>query len=178
MRHDRTSRVAAMLAVTAVVAATATPGAQRRRADNSVHGMPVATNTIRRTPDAFVGKVVTISAAIEDVLSPAAFVVDQRRAAGPDTVVALGAPVLVLAPRLTSDVARGSYFLIRGQVALFDAEAVRLALGVGALPPGLAERFAGQPIMVAASVLDSAYRELMPDLAAALPATAAAPGAQ
>jgi len=42
--------------------------------------VPVATNTVNANPDAYYGQGVTITAAVEQILSKSAFSVDQRRA--------------------------------------------------------------------------------------------------
>src|SRR5262249_32538524 len=44
--------------------------------------IPVATNTVNANPDAYYGQGVTITAAVDQVLSKSAFAVDQRRVAG------------------------------------------------------------------------------------------------
>jgi hypothetical protein len=62
-----------------LIAATAMPSAQRRRADNANEGMPVATNRILQSPETYFGKRVTVSAGVEQVVSTTAFLVDQRR---------------------------------------------------------------------------------------------------
>jgi len=54
---------------------------QRRRGnDNASFGTPVATNMILEDPDTYLGKAVTVTAGLDQVLSKTAFVVDQRKA--------------------------------------------------------------------------------------------------
>jgi hypothetical protein len=72
--------------------------APRASNDNSSFGAPIATNTVVDNPDAFYGKLVTISAGVEQVISTTAFVVDQRKVVGPSKVQAIGKPILVVAP--------------------------------------------------------------------------------
>jgi hypothetical protein len=155
-------------AITAVAAAallladpTAT-GAQRRNRDNSTMGMPVATTSLARHPEAYYDKLVTISAGVDKVLSRTMFVVDQRRATGPAAVASVGAPVLVVAPFLDSTIKPNTYLQIKGQLMKFGAASFsRLATSytpdIGAEDEAA---FHGQPVLVASSVLDSTYKEL------------------
>ena len=100
-RHTMmTCGVSLLVAGTLLIVTVASPSAQRR-ADNASFGAPVATNTILQNPDEYYGKVVTISAGVEGILSKSAFVVDQRKAAGAGAMKAIGKPMLVLAPYLT-----------------------------------------------------------------------------
>ena len=82
MRRPIAFRVLSLAAVGTIVAATiAVPSAQRRgRADNAAQGVPVATNTIVEAPDRYYGKLVTVSAGVEEMLSKTTFLLDQRRA--------------------------------------------------------------------------------------------------
>ena len=73
--------------------------AQRRGGrDNSAQGLPVATNTILANPDAYYGKLVTVSAGVDAMLSKTVFLVDQWKAAGTEEAVPMGKPILVIAP--------------------------------------------------------------------------------
>jgi len=146
-----------------VVAAVATPGAQRRGGrDNSAQGLPVATNTILANPDDYYGKLVTLSAGVDQMLSKTAFVVDQWRMKGPAEVAALGKPILVVAPYLAASLDHRSYFLMRGQLIRFDPQAIsRLIAGYTLdLAPEMRAKYAGQPVLVATSVVSSTSVEL------------------
>ena len=104
----------------------AAPSAQRGRrggADANT-GLPIATNTILQNPDAYYGKPVTVSAAVEQMLSKTAFLIDQRKAAGASEVKAIGKPILVIAPYLTSTLDQNNYLLIRGEIIRFDPQAI------------------------------------------------------
>lgn len=166
MRKAFATPFGASLMVTAtlliLMLATAEPSAQRR--DNATFGAPIATNTILQSPDEYYGKLVTISAGVEGVLSRTAFLVDQRRAAGPGDVKAIGKPILVLAPYLTAPLAptQKGYLLLRGQIVKLDAAAIaRVAEGYTLdLAPEVIAKYQGQPILVATSVLDNVYAEL------------------
>ncbi|MGE0445436.1 MAG: hypothetical protein AB7P99_09425 [Vicinamibacterales bacterium] len=156
----RAGTAAALTAV--LVSWPAGPSAQRRRADSAAFGMPVTTTAITGNPEAFVGKLVTVSARVEALLTPTAFVVDQQRAVNAHETSAAGAPLLVLAPYLTRAVPHGRYVLLRGRVVRFAAAAIGgVAEGYTVdLPAGLAARYSGAPVLVATSVLDPTYMEL------------------
>ena len=146
-----------------VFVVTAGVDAQRRRGnDNSSFGAPVATNTIVDAPDSYVGKLVTITAGVERMVSKTTFLMDQQRMAGSKDVRAVGKPLLVIAPYLTSSLEQRKYFLVRGQVVKLELAAlVRVAPDyVLDLPDEVGAKFMGQPVLVASSVLDSTYAEL------------------
>jgi hypothetical protein len=155
--------MAAVVAGVAVVAAIATPSAQRRRGnDNTAQGAPVATNTIVQAPDGYYGKLVTVSAGVERVLSKTAFVVDQRKAVGLTGVKPSGRPLLVIAPYLNAPLDPKHYLIVRGQVVRFEPAAIaQVAPGYTLdLPADAGSKFQGQPVLVATAVLDSTYTDL------------------
>jgi hypothetical protein len=73
-----------------------------------------------------------------------------------------GTPILVIAPYLTGKLQPQHYLLMRGQVVKFGPEALaKAAAGYTLdLSPELSAKYAGQPVLVATSVLDSTYAEL------------------
>jgi hypothetical protein len=154
----------ALIAVTVVaVMFTANVNAQRRRGnDNSSFGTPVATNTIVDAPEAFVGKLVTVTAGVERMTSKTSFLIDQQRASGSNEVKAIGKPLLVIAPYLTVSLEQKKYFLVRGQVVTLAPEALsRIAPDyVLDLPDEVSATYLGKPVLVASSVLNTTYAEL------------------
>jgi cytochrome c556 len=137
--------------------------AQRRRGnDNSAFGAPVATNTIVDAPDQYFGKLVTITASLERMVSKTTFLMDQRKAAGPNEVKAVGKPILVIAPYLTSSLDPKKYYLVRGQVVKLEISALAKVAPdyVLDLPDEVGATYMGQPVLVASSVLNSTYVEL------------------
>jgi len=165
MTSTRSSAIGISLVASAAIVFVLTAGvdAQRRRGnDNSTFGAPVATNTIVDAPDQYFGKVVTITAGVERMTSKTTFLMDQQKVAGPKEVKAVGKPILVIAPYLTSSLDQKKYFLVRGQVVKFEPSAVaKLAPGyVLDLLQDVGAKYMGQPVLVASSVLNSTYVEL------------------
>ena len=152
--------VSLVVAGTMLIVTMAAPRAQRG-ANNASFGTPVATNTVLANPDAYYGKAISMSAGVEQILSKTAFLIDQRRVVSASETTALGAPILVIAPYLTGPLAARTYLLIRGEIVKFDPAAIA---GVAAgytidLAPEVGAKYAGQPVLVATSVIDSTYAE-------------------
>jgi hypothetical protein len=165
MRDIRASAIGVSLVAGAAIVSVLTAGvdAQRRRGnDNSAFGAPVATNTIVDAPDQYFGKVVTITAGVERMVSKTTFLMDQHKVASPKEVKAVGKPLLVIAPYLTSSLDQKKYFLVRGQVVKLEPSALaKLAPDyVLDLPQEIGAKYTGQPVLVASSVLDARYVEL------------------
>ena len=165
MRTPRPSAIgfACIAAAALMFVLTAGVDAQRRRGnDNSAFGAPVATNTIVDAPDQYFGKLVTITAGVERMVSKTTFLMDQQKVTGPTAVKAVGKPILVIAPYLTSSLDQKKYFLVRGQVVKLEPAALaRVAPDyVLDLPDEVGATFMGQPVLVASSVLTSTYVEL------------------
>ena len=163
-RSFRTTRRLSITLVCALGFATvAAPLAQRRnRNDNSAQGAPVATTAIVDAPDRYYGKLVTISAGVDKMLSKTTFLIDQRKADGPNRVKAVGKPILVIAPHLTEFIDPWSYLQVRGEVVRLDATSLaRLAPGYTLyLAPDITAKYREQPVLVANSVINSRYIEL------------------
>ena len=152
--------VAGILCVALSAAAAAQRG--RRGGGNAAAGLPLATNTILQNPTAYYGKQITISAGVDRMLTPTAFLVDQWKMTGPKEVQPVGKPVLVVAPYLTNTLDQRNYLIVRGELLKFDTAAIarvaseyKLDLG-----PELWAKYQGRPILIAASVLNSTYMEL------------------
>ena len=125
--------------------------------------VPVATNTVTANPDAYYGQAVTISAAVEQILSKSAFSVDQRRA-GAAATAAKKAPtdVLVLVPTIQSAVELNTYVTVMGELIKFDpAEIARKAKDYKLdLPADAAAEYAGRPALLATSVINEKFVDL------------------
>lgn len=155
-------RLALVVTTMAMVFTVGVNGQRRRGNDNSSFGAPVATNTIVDAPDTYVGKLVSVTAGLERMMSKTTFLMDQQRASGSTQVKAVGKPLLVIAPYLTSSLEQKKYFLVRGQVVKFEPAALsRVAPDyVLDLPDEVSAKYMGQPVLVASSVLNSTYAEL------------------
>jgi len=123
--------------------------------------VPVATNTVNAHPDAYYGLGVTITAAVEQVLSKSAFAVDQRRVAG---AAAPSTPtdVLVLVPTLQSPVDPKSYVTVMGELVKFDpAEVAKKAKDYKLdLPADVMAKYSGRPALIATSVITDKFVDL------------------
>jgi cytochrome c556 len=123
--------------------------------------IPVATNTVNAHPEAYYGQGVTITAAVDAVLSKSAFSVDQRRV---DGAKAPAGPtdVLVLVPTLQSPVDPKAYVTVMGELVKFDpAEVAKKAKDYKIdLPPEVAAKYAGRPALIATSVITDKFVDL------------------
>jgi hypothetical protein len=155
-----TFAVAGLLLVVSSVPMVAQRG--RRGGANANLGTPVATNAVVENPEAYYGKQITISAGVARTVSKTAFLLDQWKMTGPHQVQPVGRPVLVVAPYLTNTLDQRNYLLVRGELLRLDTAAlVRVAAEFKLdLGPDLWTEFHGQPMLLAVSVINSAYTEL------------------
>jgi hypothetical protein len=123
--------------------------------------IPVATNTVNTNPDAYYGQGVTITAAVDQVLSKSAFAVDQRRVAGAPAP-SKPTDVLVLVPNLQSPVDPKSYVTVMGELIKFDpAEVAKKAKDYKIdLPPDAIAKYTGRPALIANSVITDKFVDL------------------
>jgi hypothetical protein len=118
--------------------------------------VPAAASSIAQSPETFYGENVSMSAAVEAVLSKTTFTVDQNK------MTSTGKDVLVIAPNLQSAPVLNSYLTIVGEVFKFSPEEVakRNKTYTLDLAPELIEKFKGKPAVMAASVVDGALTDL------------------
>ena len=125
--------------------------------------VPVATNTVTANPDAYYGQAVTITAAVEQILSKSAFSIDQRRV-GAAAMVAKPTPtdVLVLVPTIQSPVELKAYVTVMGELVKFDpAEIERKAKDYKLdLPADVVAKYSGRPALLATSVINEKFVDL------------------
>jgi hypothetical protein len=123
--------------------------------------IPVATNTVNANPDIYYGQGVTITAAVDQILSKSAFSVDQRRV-GVAPTPAKPTDVLVLVPTLQSPVDVKAYVTVMGELVKFDP--AELATKVKDykidLPPDVLTKYTGRPAMIATSVITEKFVDL------------------
>jgi hypothetical protein len=120
--------------------------------------VPAAAGSIAANPDSFLGQFVTIHAAVDEILTPTAFTVDQDR-------TRRATPILVVSPLLTAPVALNAYVTVIGEVIRFDADEITRRTQVQ-LSSEIAAAHTGKAVIVATSVLNAAGV----DLAKRLPA--------
>src|SRR6266849_4810865 len=107
-------------AVMTLAASLAAPRAQQAGTNPPPKPLvPVAANTMTANPDAYYGEHVTLTAAVEQVVSPSAFSVAQR-AVGDTGHAVNRSDVLILAPTLNRGVDLNSYVTVLGEVVRFD----------------------------------------------------------
>jgi cytochrome c556 len=122
--------------------------------------LPVAVSAILSTPDSYVGRTVTLTAAVEQRFGANVFSIDQD-------AKKTSAEIVVLAPVLTAPLEPNNYVTVIGEVVRFEQAAIAAKMK-DAMPPlsaDLLDKFRGRPAIVATSVINNA----MTDLAKRLP---------
>ena len=155
-------RALAMFAVwtMALVGVLAAPRAQQPAAQAPAPPLkplvPVAASTLASNPDAYLGENVTVVGAVEQILSPSAFSIDQSR--GKSTADT----VLILTPTLSAPVTADTYVTVIGVVVRFDpAETARTVTDRALdIPPDAAATYRGRPAIIATSVINAAMIDL------------------
>jgi hypothetical protein len=152
---------AALTLIQAQPPAPAPPAPAAPRAPQPQPFLPVAANSLAANPDPYIGRNVSLTAAVEQRFGGTAFTIDQDPAAASDR------DVLVLAPLLNAPVEPKAYVTVIGEAVRFDAAAVaaRMKDAMPLLPPDVAARYQGRAAIIAVSVINAA----MTDLAKRLP---------
>ncbi len=133
--------------------------------------VPTSAASLARNPNAFLGENVTLTAAVEQILSHSAFLVEQRLPASanasPKAPAGAVKDVLVLAPILNGPVEQDKYVTVAGEVMTFDpAEIAKKVKNYQLdLTPDIAEKYKGRPVIIAKVVVNGS----MVDLAMRLP---------
>jgi len=131
----------------------------------------VAANSLVANPDAYYGQPVSITAAVDQILSRTAFSIEQtavKDAGNGSKDVAGNVPdVLVLAPNLHDPVDLNAYVTVMGEVVRFDpTEVARKAKNYTLdLAPDVVEKYRGRPAVLATAVVNAK----MVDLAKRIP---------
>jgi hypothetical protein len=84
--------------------------------------VPVAASSVANNPDPYVGEYVTMTGAVEAILTKTSFSVDQ------DKAKSTGKEVLVLAPSLQKPADQNGYVTVIGQLIKFDEKDVAAKL--------------------------------------------------
>lgn len=124
--------------------------------------VPVATNTIAAYPDAFYGQSVTITASIEQIFNKSSFTVDQHRfgdAPAPEKPTDL----LVLVPNIQRPVDLKSYVTVMGELMKFDPAAVaeKAKDYKVDLAPEVLAKYEGRPVLIATSVINDKFDDVV-----------------
>jgi cytochrome c556 len=129
-----------MLADGSVTQAPAPAAAPRRL-------VPVAASTLANAPDSFYGQIVSVTAAVERMLSASAFVVHG---------------VLVIAPTLTGPVDPKAYVTVVGEALRFDPAEIagRVKDYTLDLAPDVIAGYNGRPAILATAVVNAALVDL------------------
>jgi len=137
------------------------PGTQPPRPPQPQPFVPIAANTLAANPDPYLGRNVSLTAAVDQRFGSTAFTVDQ------DKMKSGGQDVLVLAPLLNAPVEVNSYVTVIGEAVKFDSAAVAAKMkdAMPVLPPDVAAKYQGRAAIIAVSVINAA----MTDLAKRLP---------
>ena len=153
---------AAGLFVATLASQTPQPPAPAGRGPQPI--VPVPLSAITAKPEAFVGGLVSLTAAVDQRFGATAFSIVQGRApAGANGT----RDVLVIAPVLIAPVEPGAYVTVIGEVMRLEPAdlAVKMKDAAPHLPPDVIEKYRGRPAIIATSVINSA----MTDLAKRLP---------
>ena len=132
--------------------------------------VPTATTTIASNPDAYIGQTVTVTAAVDKVISPTSFTVDQD-AKGSGT-----GDVLILAETLSAAPELNSYLTIVGEVVRHEGQvAIRATSVINAAMVDLAKRQA-PPLPPDEAAFDAIMKRVNPAFGAIRKVVAAGGG--
>ena len=113
--------------------------------------IPLAASTLANKPETYYGELVTVTAAVEQVLSKSAISIDQ------DKTKSTGKEVLVLAPTMNGTVDVNSYVTVIGELMAFDpAEIAKKAKGYTLdISPEAVTKYRGRPVVLATAVVNA-----------------------
>jgi hypothetical protein len=112
----------------------------------------VAASTLAAHPETYYGEGVSLTGAVEQLLSKSAFSVDQGKTKKP------GAEVLIIAPTLQQPVDSNAYVTVLGEVIKFDPEVIgkKAKDYKNDLAPDVAAKYLGHTTVIATSVITAA----------------------
>jgi cytochrome c556 len=114
--------------------------------------VPVAASTLAARPETYVGEFVSVTGAVERSIGRMAFSLDQ------DPKQTTGKEVVVLMRHLSGTIDPQAYVTVVGQVVKYDAAEMKdkFKEWADALPADAASKYAGQPVVIATSVINVA----------------------
>ena len=156
----RTGAIALAAACTALMASLgaqqAGGGAGAGAAQQPRPYTPVAASTLTSQPDNFIGVNISMTAAVDQILSKTAFTIE------PNTSKNGEREVLVLTPVLSGPVDLHAYVTVLGEVVRFDpAEVAKKSKDIKVdLPPDVVEKYRGKPAVLATGVINNKFVDL------------------
>ena len=117
--------------------------------------VPVAASSVAAKPDQWIGEYVAMTGVVDASLGRMAFSVDQDKTkSAPD--------VLVLSHRMSDPVTPNTYVTVIGLLMKYDAAdvAAKSKAHAHALPPEVAAKFNGKPVVLATSVVNDKMLDL------------------
>jgi cytochrome c556 len=114
--------------------------------------VPVAASSVAANPDPYIGEYVTMTGAVEAILTKTSFSVDQ------DKTKSTGKEVLVLAPSLQKAAEQNGYVTVIGQLIKFDEKEIAAKLKDYKidLSPAEISKYNGKPVILATAVINNA----------------------
>jgi hypothetical protein len=162
--HSPITYGAALTALALIVASFAPAHAQQSAAGAPPAKplVPLATNTVAANPDAYYGESVTLTAAVDQILSKSAFSVDQQKIGPGNKPQQSGTDVLVIAPTLNTAVDLNSYVTVMGELLKFDPDVIagRNKDYKLDLTPEMIAKYRGHPVLMATAVINEKFVDL------------------
>lgn len=139
-------------ALTLSIALLAAPRAQQSTAPAPKALVPLAASTLAADPDPYYGERVTLTGAVDQLLSRSTFSVDQ------DKTKSTGKDVLIIAPTLIASVDLNTYVTVLGEVVKFEPDDIarRVKDYTLDLAPEVVAKYRGRPAILATVVLNAA----------------------
>ncbi|TAK19423.1 MAG: hypothetical protein EPO35_00165 [Acidobacteria bacterium] len=157
-RFSRLS-ICVTLALVAALAGRANLGARQRGQGPGTppppDPVPTAVSSIVANPAAYTGKVVSVTASVERMVTPTAFIVDQNRTAAQGEI-------LVIAPALYKTPSADAYITVVGELVSFDPAEIAKRLPAYKLdvPDDVVTKFRGKPAILATALVASDFKDL------------------
>lgn len=113
--------------------------------------VPLAASTIVNNPDPYVGEYISVTAAVEQLLTKSTFSVDQDKTKADKDI-------LVIAPTMTGTVDANAYVTVLGELVKFDPDEIKKKTKNYTLDlsPELVAKYKGRPAVVATAVVVNA----------------------
>lgn len=155
--HARLGRALVLMAASTCLITTVAVRAQRGGGAPAAKPLvPLAASSFLLHPELYVGQTVSMMGVAEQTITPTTFTVDEGKfQKAPGTI-------LVIAPTLTGHVPLQAYITVVGDAVRFDPAEVtrRFKTYTLDLPSDVAEKYKGQPAILATGVIDATLTDL------------------